>query len=150
MYQDNSSCEALKEQALKDSNSEIYNEMIMMLFPTKGDLFVAFKEAQKSGVYERLGRKESEGIEKCGLNGEKYFEILDNYDEYEEAYKETMTKVKTEKKMFEAYEKVRKEGEYNMILNATGAMNAAGLDRDEYFDVVNNYTDLCAKYITAN
>jgi len=41
--------------------------------------------------------------------------------------------MKSDKKIFLAYEKVRERGCYNMVLNATGA---AGLDRDEYLKVM--------------
>ncbi len=57
---------------------------------------------------------------------------------------------RTEKEKFDAYEKVRKRGVYNMILNATGAMNAAGLNIEEYFSVVENYDSLKEKYKETN
>lgn len=40
------------------------------------------------------------------------------------------------------YEKVRLSGEYNMITEAGFAMYKANLDRDEYVDVMHNYSDL--------
>lgn len=40
------------------------------------------------------------------------------------------------------YEKVRLSGEYNMITEAGSAMYKANLDKDEYVDVMNNYSDL--------
>ena len=55
-------------------------------------------------------------------------------------------KAKSEKEIFDAYEKIRKEGCYNMVLNATGAMNAAGLDRKDYFNVLENYNSMSSKY----
>lgn len=40
------------------------------------------------------------------------------------------------------YEKVRLSGEYNMITEAGSAMYKANLDKDEYVDVMNNYSEL--------
>jgi hypothetical protein len=40
------------------------------------------------------------------------------------------------------YEKVRLSGEYNMITEAGFAMYKANLDKDEYVDVMHNYSDL--------
>ena len=40
------------------------------------------------------------------------------------------------------YEKVRLSGEYNMITEAGFAMYKANLDRDEYVDVMHNYSEL--------
>ncbi len=44
---------------------------------------------------------------------------------------------------FEAYEEVRKSGEFNMF-DANNASAAAGLSRDRYMAVLKNYTE-CAK-----
>lgn len=41
-----------------------------------------------------------------------------------------------------SYEKVRQSGRYNMITESGYAMRAAGLTREEYFFVIENYTKL--------
>lgn len=48
---------------------------------------------------------------------------------------------------FEAYEKVRRSGKFNMIMEATDAADAAGLDRDRYMLVIKNYTSLAQVYL---
>jgi hypothetical protein len=52
----------------------------------------------------------------------------------------------TKKEMFERYEKVRKSGEYNMVMDAGLAMMAAGLTQTEYIYVIENYNELAKKY----
>ena len=52
----------------------------------------------------------------------------------------------TKKEMFERYEKVRKSGEYNMVMDAGLAMMAAGLTQTEYIYVIKNYNELAKKY----
>lgn len=55
----------------------------------------------------------------------------------------------TKKEMFERYEKVRKSGKYNMVMNAVEAMKAAGLKQDEYLTILRHYTEF-AKEFKAN
>ena len=50
------------------------------------------------------------------------------------------------KEMFERYENVRSSGIFNMITEATSAMSVAGLDKEQYFYVINNYSELKEKY----
>ena len=52
----------------------------------------------------------------------------------------------TKKEMFERYEKVRKSGKYNMVMDAVEAMKAAGLKQDEYLTVVRRYTEFEKKF----
>ena len=48
---------------------------------------------------------------------------------------------------FLAYYRVQMSGQYNMIMEATSAMQSAGLTRDEYFDIIKNYGDYYCKYL---
>lgn len=43
------------------------------------------------------------------------------------------------KEQFEAYEKVRLSGKFNMIMEWYDAASAADLTKAEYFDVIENY-----------
>jgi len=52
----------------------------------------------------------------------------------------------SDKKMFEAYEKVRLSGKYNMIMEANAAMDEAGLRPCDYYYVMFNYKMLARKY----
>lgn len=52
----------------------------------------------------------------------------------------------SEQEMFENYERVRKSGVYNMIMQANEAATDAGLTMDQYMFVINNYSDLYRKY----
>ena len=47
-------------------------------------------------------------------------------------------------KNYEAYEKVRLGGRYNMLTSQ--AIKASGLDRDDYFFVLKNYDNLRKQY----
>lgn len=50
------------------------------------------------------------------------------------------------KEMFERYENVRSSGIFNMITEATAAMSVAGLDKEQYFYVIEHYSELREKY----
>lgn len=47
--------------------------------------------------------------------------------------------MKITKEKFESYYRVQMSGRYNMIMQATLAMLAAGLTREEYFECIKNY-----------
>lgn len=47
---------------------------------------------------------------------------------------------------FRRYVNVQKGGYYNMLTEAGMAMEDAGLDRDTYFAIINNYNELSQKY----
>lgn len=48
---------------------------------------------------------------------------------------------------FMKYYRVQQSGRYNMIMDATKAIESSGLSRDEYFDVIKNYEECYMKYI---
>ena len=50
------------------------------------------------------------------------------------------------KEMFERYENVRSSGIFNMITEAIAAMSVAGLDKEQYFYVIEHYSELREKY----
>lgn len=47
---------------------------------------------------------------------------------------------------FDAYERVRKSGWFNMLTESYGASRAARLDLRTYSTVLNNYSDLAEMY----
>jgi ribosomal protein L15 len=51
-----------------------------------------------------------------------------------------------ESELFSKYEKVRSSGKYNMTMESDKAMKEAGLTKDEYFFVINNYARLSILY----
>lgn len=53
------------------------------------------------------------------------------------------------KEKFLAYYKVQMSGRYNMIMEAKYAMADAGLTKDEYFDIINNYSKYLTEYVKA-
>lgn len=53
---------------------------------------------------------------------------------------------KITKEMFDAFERVRSEGKYNMVMNAQDAAEDAGLSMDDYWIVIKNYTELKEKF----
>ena len=60
---------------------------------------------------------------------------------------EKIDKVKTnEKDIFEAYDKIRKTGKYNMVTQSDQVIKQSGLTQQEYFHVINNYDALRKKY----
>lgn len=46
------------------------------------------------------------------------------------------------KRIFTAYEKVRKSGEFNMIMDAKDAWTKVGLSPTEYYFVIQHYNEL--------
>ena len=52
--------------------------------------------------------------------------------------------MKVTKEEFEAYEKVRRSGKYNMMTQADWAASAANLEYERYIEVLKNY-DQCVK-----
>ena len=55
--------------------------------------------------------------------------------------------MKITKKQFLAYERVRKGGKFNMVMDSKKAARESGLDLDTYFEIVKNYGKLHDKYI---
>jgi hypothetical protein len=53
---------------------------------------------------------------------------------------------KLKKKDFESFERVRKEGCFNMITEARDAASFAGLSIETYMGVIKNYDQLMEKY----
>ena len=56
-----------------------------------------------------------------------------------------VTKITKEK--FKSYYRVQMTGRYNMIMQATLAMLAAGLTREEYFECIKNYKKYYNEFI---
>lgn len=50
------------------------------------------------------------------------------------------------KDLFIDYENIRKSGEYNMITDAYHVMNILGIDKETYFNIINNYSELKEKF----
>ena len=50
------------------------------------------------------------------------------------------------KQEFEAYERVRQDGKYNMIAKSKWAAKEAGLSIERYFAVLNNYAKCVKKW----
>lgn len=59
---------------------------------------------------------------------------------------EVMTEKLPPREHFEAYERVRRSGEFNMITEWPAAAEAAGLSRNEYLAVIKNYRVLTELY----
>ena len=47
---------------------------------------------------------------------------------------------------FDAFNRVRDSGKYNMVVEADAAAAEAGLSRDKWFDIIKNYSELWDKY----
>ena len=52
--------------------------------------------------------------------------------------------MKASKEQFQAYTRVQKRGVYNMF--SPDAILATGLDKETYFDIIENYDDYTEKY----
>lgn len=50
------------------------------------------------------------------------------------------------KEKFERFVRVQVEGRYNMYTEAMLAGQAAGLNHEDYYEVIDNYKDLMQKY----
>lgn len=57
-----------------------------------------------------------------------------------------LTKDDITKEQFMAYKRIRLEGNCNMITDALRAMQAADLDEDTYWEIVDNYEYLNEKF----
>lgn len=55
--------------------------------------------------------------------------------------------MKITKKQFLAYERVRKGGKFNMVMDSKKAARESGLDLDTYFEIIKNYGKLHDKYM---
>jgi hypothetical protein len=49
------------------------------------------------------------------------------------------------KEQFEAYNKVRETGKYNMVMDANDAAKEAGLSMDQYWEIIKKYDKLYKK-----
>lgn len=45
------------------------------------------------------------------------------------------------------YEKARLSGEFNMIMDSHKVMSEYGIDKDTYWDIIRNYSELSKKYL---
>jgi len=54
--------------------------------------------------------------------------------------------IKKEEELFKAYEKIRKSGQFNMIIEWASVAVMMHCSRNEYCYVINNYTELKQKY----
>ena len=50
------------------------------------------------------------------------------------------------KQQFNSYERVRKTGHHNMILDSTEAIKSSGLLKEVYFTIVDNYESIRDKF----
>ena len=48
---------------------------------------------------------------------------------------------------FLSYEKARLSGEFNMIMDAYKVMSEYSIDKDTYWDIIRNYSELSKKYL---
>ena len=53
---------------------------------------------------------------------------------------------KITKAQYDAYNRVRDEGLYNMVMEARSAQIRAGLDKDIYWTIISHYSDLMKKF----
>ena len=51
------------------------------------------------------------------------------------------------KEKFESYRRVQYSGMYNMIMQAREAMVAAGLNKEDYWDIIKNYNKYYEKFM---
>lgn len=51
------------------------------------------------------------------------------------------------KEPFLKYEKIRKSGKYNMIMDAKTVINKIGCSLSIYMDIIDNYTELKKRFI---
>lgn len=50
------------------------------------------------------------------------------------------------KEPFLKYEKIRKSGKYNMIMDASIVMKKIGCNLNTYIDIIDNYSELNARF----
>lgn len=55
--------------------------------------------------------------------------------------------MKITKEKFKSYYRVQMTGRYNMIMQSSLAMEAAGLTREEYFECIKNYKKYYNEFI---
>lgn len=51
------------------------------------------------------------------------------------------------KEKFESYRRVQCSGMYNMVMQAREAMVAAGLNNEDYWDIIKNYNKYYEKFM---
>ncbi len=51
------------------------------------------------------------------------------------------------KGQFQQYEKVRRSGKYNMIMDADQAIKATGLPQKVYWKIIDDYTELSEQFV---
>ncbi len=53
---------------------------------------------------------------------------------------------KITKAQYDAYNRVRDGGRFNMVMEATQARMSAGLDEDSYWTIISHYRELMEKF----
>ena len=66
------------------------------------------------------------------------------HKDYMNTKKKRRMKMKANKKQFKSYRRVQNSGVYNMF--SPDAILATGLDKETYFDIIENYDDYTEKY----
>ncbi len=61
-----------------------------------------------------------------------------------------MPDVTIDRETFHHYESVRQGGSYNMMMEASTVMNIINVNEDQYFYILNNYSELLEKYGESN
>lgn len=51
------------------------------------------------------------------------------------------------KELFLAYENVRSNGQFNMVMDAAEVMEVIGATEDEYIYILNHYSELADEYL---
>ena len=59
----------------------------------------------------------------------------------------TFKETEITREQFLAYRRVQESGRYNMVMEWREAASASGLTKDQYFAVINNYSELYKQYI---
>ena len=52
-----------------------------------------------------------------------------------------------DKTTFLSYEEARQSGEFNMIMDAHQVMTEYGIPREDYWEIIKNYSELAKKYL---
>lgn len=51
------------------------------------------------------------------------------------------------KETFLAYEEARQSGEFNMVMDAWQVQKEYGISKEDYWYIINNYSELAKKYL---
>ena len=52
-----------------------------------------------------------------------------------------------DKTIFLSYEEARQSGEFNMIMDAHQVMSQYGISREDYWEIIKNYSELAKMYL---